>query len=99
MIVSENRCRGWVPSRQRNASSATTRLRGTLAAESPALGGPVPVSLALPGPRHEGVPDASVVVPQRNLRFRACFVEQAQHHAAGAAGGHREVRAPVAGGG
>ena len=38
MIVSEKRWRTWAASRQRKVSGARTRLRGTLAAESAALG-------------------------------------------------------------
>ena len=53
---------------------------------------PVSVRLPRPDPRHEHVPDASVVVLHGKLRLGACLVEQAEQHPVGDTGGHREVR-------
>src|ERR1035441_6235188 len=53
---------------------------------------PVTVCLPRPNPRHEGMPDAGVVVPHGNLRLGACLVKQAEHHSVGGTGCHREVR-------
>ena len=57
---------------------------------------PVPVRLARPHFWHERMPDVGVGIPQRDLRFRAVFVEQAQGEAFGDTGGDREVRAHLA---
>ena len=53
----------------------------------------VPVGLPRADSRHERMPDIGVVIPQRDLGFRACLIEQAQGDAGGDAGGDREVRA------
>ena len=62
----------------------------------PGSADPVPVRLARPHSRHESMPDVGVVILQRDLRFRAVLVEQAQGDARGDAGGDREVRAGLA---
>ena len=53
----------------------------------------VPVGLPRAGAGHERMPDIGVVIGQRDLRFRAGRIEQAQRDAVGDAGGEREVRA------
>ena len=91
------------PERDRSADGPRVGVEqqlGRVAAQ--ALGGvpgsadPVSVRLARPHSGHEGVPDVGVVIPQRDLRFRAVLVEQAQGDAVGDAGGNREVRARLA---
>ena len=76
---------------------------GRVAAHAPGrvirAGGPVPVGLPGPDPRHETMPDTRVVVPQPDLRFRAGLVEQAHLHPVGDGGGHREVRPAITDGG
>ena len=59
-------------------------------------GGAVPVGLPGADPGDETVPDARVVVQQRDLGLGAVAVEQAQQHAVGGGGRHREVRPAVA---
>ena len=58
---------------------------------------PVPVGLPRADARHERVPHVGVVVPDRDLGFRACLVEQAQRDAVGDGRGDREVRPRDAG--
>ena len=60
-------------------------------------GRPVAVGLTGTHPRHEAVPDAGVVVDATGSGSRRRRVEQAQHHAVGDPGRHREVGAARSG--
>ena len=91
------------PERDRSADRPRVGVEeqlGRVAAQAlgrvPGPADPVPVRLARSHPGHEGMPDVGVVVPQRDLRFRAVLVEQAQGDAVGDAGRNREVRARLA---
>ena len=91
------------PERDRSADGPRVGVKeqlGRVAAQAlrrvPGSADPVPVRLARPDSGHERMPDVGVVIPQRDLRFRAVLVEQAQGDAVGDAGGDREVRAHLA---
>ena len=92
------------PERDRSADRLGVRVEqqlGRVAPQAPRriprTADPVPVGLPRADTRHERVPHVGVVVPDRDLGFRASLVEQAQRDAVGDGRGDREVRPRDAG--